>query len=315
MSRRFLSSALIPWMLALAAVAQVPRPPQQTEPTTTLRVDVKLVNVFATVLDGQGAPVGSLKQENFQILEDGLPQTIAHFERESELPLNIVLAIDTSLSTRKDLRIELEAARRFVHTILRPVDRLMLMDFDTEVHEIIGFTSDLKTIDRGIDSIRAGGATSLYDAVYLASDALQGRRGRRILVVVTDGGDTVSSTRYPDALRSAVESEALVYSIIDVPVPNSAGRDIGGEHALIQLSHDTGGRYFYAAGGSDLDRVFRKIDEELRTQYLLAYYPNRRLSDSDFRRITVNVTSSPESAPDAPLSVRARSGYYTMPSK
>ncbi len=304
---RILISCVVLVASAFPAAAQ--------DQTTTLKVNVKLVNVFATVLDATGAPVGALTEKNFEVLEDGQPQKIAHFERESEVPLSIVLAIDTSLSTRKDLRIELDAAKRFAHTILRPVDRLEVMSFDTEVREIVRFTSDLRAIDRGIDSIRAGGATALYDAMYLAADNLQNRDGRKVLVVVTDGGDTASTTSYQQALRAAIESEALVYSIIDVPIASSAGRDTGGEHALIQLSHDTGGRYFYAENGGDLDRVFHKIDEELRTQYLIAYYPARRLADSDFRRITVNVTPAANSGVEGPFSVRARTGYYTMPSK
>jgi Ca-activated chloride channel family protein len=302
-------------MFVASAVAFAQQQPEQTNPQTTLRVNVKLVNVHATVLDSAGAPVGSLTKDNFSVAEDGYPQTIAHFERESDLPLSIVLAIDTSLSTRKDLRLELESARRFIHAILRPRDRLMLMSFDTEVREIVRFTSDLKTLDRGLDLIRAGGATSLYDAVYLASDALQNRDGRKVLVVVTDGGDTVSSTSYQQALREVIQSEALVYSVIDVPIAASAGRDTGGEHALIQLAHDTGGRYFYAANGADLDSVFKKIDEELRTQYLLGYYPSRRVADSDFRRITVEIAPPKNDDHPGPLSVRARTGYYTMPSK
>jgi Ca-activated chloride channel homolog len=303
---------LLPFAPVTASAQQKP---EQTDPQTTLRVNVKLVNVFATVLDSQGAPVGSLTKDNFAVEEDGYAQSISHFERESDLPLSIVLAIDTSLSTRKDLRLEIESARRFIHSILRPRDKVMIMAFDTEVREIARFTSDLRTVDRGLDTVRAGGATALYDAVYLASDALQNRDGRKVLVVVTDGGDTVSSTTYQQALREAVQSEALVYSVIDVPIASSAGRDTGGEHALIQLSHDTGGRYFYAANGADLDQVFKKIDEELRTQYLLGYYPTRRIADSDFRRITVAVTPPRGDEHPGPLTVRSRSGYYTMPSK
>ena len=306
-------SVMLLVLVPLAAFAQ--QKAEQTDPQTTLRVNVKLVNVFATVLDSQGAPVGSLTKDNFTVEEDGYAQSISHFERESDLPLSIVLAIDTSLSTRKDLRLELESARRFIHSILRPRDKVMIMAFDTEVREIARFTSDLRTIDRALDTIRAGGATALYDAVYLASDALQNREGRKVLVVVTDGGDTVSATSYQQALREAVQSEALVYSVIDVPIASSAGRDTGGEHALIQLSHDTGGRYFYAANGTDLDHVFRKIDEELRTQYVIGYYPARRVADSDFRRITVAVTPPRSDDHPGPLTVHARSGYYTMPSK
>lgn len=131
------------------------------------------------------------------------------------------------------------------------------------------------------------------------------------MVVITDGGDTVSRVDYKAALRAAQGAEAIVYSIIDVPVEASAGRDIGGEHALIQLSEDTGGKYFYATTVPQLEQAFRKISDELRTQYLLAYYPSQRLSDSDFRRIQVKVKGL---SPDTPYLVRHRTGYYTTKS-
>jgi Ca-activated chloride channel family protein len=132
------------------------------------------------------------------------------------------------------------------------------------------------------------------------------------MVVITDGGDTVSQTDYHQAVRAAQEAEAILYSIIIIPVEASAGRDTGGEHALIQLSEDTGGKYFYASSLPQLDDAFRQISDELRTQYLLAYYPSQKLSDSDFRRIQVSVQASPASAA---YKVRHRSGYYTWKEK
>jgi Ca-activated chloride channel homolog len=279
---------------------------------TTLKVDVKLVNVFVTVTDEHGAPVAGLKKENFSLFEDDKPQNIAVFDKESALPLSIVLDVDTSLSTRKDLPLERSSARRFAHTILRPVDALSLYSFSEVVSEVVPFTSDLKTIDRGLDRVRTGSATALYDAVYLGAQALETRKGRKVLVVITDGGDTVSQVDYKEAVRSAQEAEAIVYSIIVVPIEASAGRDTGGEHALIQISEDTGGKYFYAAGVPQLDAAFRKISDELRTQYLLAYYPSQHLSDSNFRSIRVKVVGS---SSDGPLTVRHRTGYYTTKSK
>jgi Ca-activated chloride channel family protein len=281
------------------------------EPDTTFKVDVKLVNVFVTVTDEHGAPVAGLKQENFQLREDGKNQKIAVFDKESALPLSIVLALDTSLSTRKDLPLELVSARRFAHAILRPVDALSLYQFSEVVDEVVRFTSDLKKIDRGIDHIHPGAATALYDVLYLGAQALEPRQGRKVMVVITDGGDTVSKVNYQDAVREAQQAEAIVYSIIVVPIESSAGRDTGGEHALIQLSSDTGGRYFYAASVPQLDDAFRQISDELRTQYLLAYYPSQRLSDSEFRRIQVSVQRSQSGAE---FRVRHRTGYYTSKS-
>jgi Ca-activated chloride channel homolog len=273
-----------------------------------MKVDVKLVNVFVTVTDERGAPVAGLNKENFVLREDGREQKLAVFEKESALPLSIVLALDTSLSTRKDLPLELASARRFAHTILRPVDGLALYGFNEVVSQVVPFTSDLKTIDRGVDRIRLGAATALYDALFLAAQALDRRQGRKVIVVITDGGDTVSKVDYKEALRAAQEAESIVYSIIVVPVENSAGRDTGGEHALIQLSADTGGKHFYASSLAQLDDAFRRISDELRTQYLLAYYPSQKLSDSEFRLIQVNLENV---AASGNYHVRHRTGYYT----
>ena len=128
------------------------------------------------------------------------------------------------------------------------------------------------------------------------------------MVVITDGGDTISKMDYQQAVRAAQISEAIVYSIIVVPIEASAGRDTGGEHALIQLSEDTGGKYFYATTLPQLDQAFHTISDELRTQYLLAYYPARRVGDSDFRRIEVKLAGV---ACGADYKTRHRTGYYT----
>lgn len=306
------------------ALAQYPRPPlpgTQKQPTSnaqesnqdeqvpTFSVNVKLVNVFVTVLDQKGAPVGSLTKDQFKLCEDGVPQKIAVFSRESELPLSIALLLDVSQSTKKDLKLELESARKFVHAIMRPQDALSLFQFSENVDQLTKFTSSIKAVDSALDRVHVGSATALYDAVYLGSGALARRDGRKVMVLITDGGDTFSSTDYQKALRAAQESEAVVYSIIIVPIASDAGRDLGGEHALIQISQDTGGKHFYAEGAGQLDQAFQRVSEELRTQYLLAYYPSKKLSSSQFRRIRVELE-----APDVnngPLVARHRTGYYT----
>src|ERR1017187_7908231 len=252
---------------------------RQSEPTTTLRVDVNLVNVFVTVTDARGAPIGGLTKENFALKEDDHEQRIAVFDKESALPLSIALAIDTSLSTRHDLPLEQASAKRFTHAILRPVDAICVYGFSEVVNESTrGYTSDLKRGDEGIEHIRVGAATALYDAIYLASRTLDHRKGRKVIV----------------------------------PIESSAGREAGGEHALIQLSDDTGGKYYYATSTGDLDEAFRKISDELRTQYLLAYYPSQRTSWSEFRHIEVKVAGVPEAAG---YRVRHRAGYYTVKSE
>jgi Ca-activated chloride channel family protein len=284
----------------------------QSEPAETLHVDVKLVNVFVTVTDAHGAPVGGLIKDNFVLLEDGHEQKIAVFDKQSALPLSIALAVDTSLSTRHDLPLEQASAKRFAHAIVRPIDALAVYDFSEVVHEdTAGFTPELKRIDEGIDHIRPGAATALYDAIYLVSRRLDKRQGRKVIVLVTDGDDTISKIDYKEALRAAEEAEAIVYSIIIVPIESSAGREIGGEHALIQLSEDTGGKYHYANSTAELDEAFRKISDELRTQYLLGYYPPQRSSFSDFRRIEVKLAGVADSAS---YHTRHRAGYYTVKS-
>ena len=304
-----------PLMLLLlactASPAQQASAPNQSSSSPPLKVDVKLVNVYVTVTNAQGGPVAGLKKDNFTLQEDGRDQTIAVFDKESAVPLSIALAIDTSLSTRHDLPLEQASAKRFARTIMRPVDALSVFGFNETVLQSTSYTADLKRIDDGIDHIRLGAATALFDAIYLSSRSLGHRQGRKVLVLITDGGDTVSKVDYQQALRAAEEAECIVYSIIVVPIENSAGRETGGEHALIQLSEDTGGKYYYATSMLQLDDAFRQISDELRTQYLLAYYPSRRVSESQFRSIRVTV-SGPSDATS--YRVRHRAGYYTSKS-
>src|SRR5438270_10675475 len=149
-------------ILAILAILIPASAQQNSEPT--FKVDVKLVNVFVTVTDQQGAPIGNLAKSDFNLSEDGVRQKIAVFSRESQLPLSIVLAVDTSSSTRKDIRLELEAARRFIHSMMRPQDVVAFYTFATNVSEMTPFTSKLRQLDSAINEVQVGGATSLYDA-------------------------------------------------------------------------------------------------------------------------------------------------------
>lgn len=318
-SARFLAATrLLAFVVAVSAAsfAQASRPAagsSRPDDSGTIRVNVRLVNVFTTVTDSRGAPVSDLNKGDFKVLEDGVPQTISVFDRESGLPLSIVLAIDTSESTRRDMKLEVASAKKFVRSILRPQDRLSIFEISEDVLQRTRYTADLKSIDNAIDDLQKGAGTSLYDGIYLGADTLMDRQGRKVMVLITDGGDTTSRATYSSALRRAEEAEALVYSIIIVPIAADAGRNTGGEHALIQISKDTGGKYYYAESIEQLDQAFRQVSEELRTQYLIAYYPSRRLSDSAFRRITVEVNKKNEE--NQPLQVRHRAGYYTSPER
>jgi Ca-activated chloride channel homolog len=288
---------------SLSLTAQVSSPNVEAPP---IHVDVRLVNVFVNVTDENGALVGGLNKDDFVLTEDGRPQKVSVFERQSQMPLNVVLAIDTSGTVHKDLSIELSAAHRFVHALLRTGDQLNVLEFSTNVREAVPFTSNLSRIDRGLDSLRSGDATALYDAIYLAAQNLAGKPGRKILVLVSDGDNTVHGVDYPSALEAALRDEVMVYSLIDIPIAASAGRNTGGEHAMITLSEQTGGKYYYA-GASELDRVFQKVADDLHTQYLLGYYPSRTAASSEFRRIDVKLRVPGM----ANYLVRHRTGYYT----
>lgn len=286
--------------------------PQQTP---TFHVDVPLVNVFVSVTDKAGAPIGGLERDDFTLFENGKAQPIAVFERDTSAPLAIVLSVDLSGSMYKDFAEEQQAAQRFVKDVLRPQDRADVLAFADGTREVTGFTGEAKRIASGLNSLHPGkGGTAFYSSISLGSQLLRPQHGRRVLVVLSDGGNTVDGVSYQDAVDEAVRDEVMIYSIIDVPVAASAGRDLGGEHAMITLSEQTGGRAYYS-DQAPLDQIFKRIADDLRTQYLLGYYPRKRTADEEqdaFRAIAVKMSSV---ANNAKFSVRHRPGYYPRPSQ
>ena len=279
--------------------------------TPTFRIDTKLVNLWVNVTDKTGAIVGGLTKADFKIAEDGRPQDIKVFERQSEQPLAIVLAIDTSASTYKDRAIEQDAGKRFVSAIVRPQDQMSVIEFATDVRVLVDFTNKPDRLNRGLSGLKSGEATALYEAIYLGSKELAKKQGRKVLVLVSDGGDTVKSTTYDEALEQALRGEVMIYSIIDVPIESSAGRDLGGEHALITLAEQTGGKSFYASSGG-LDKAFAQVSDDLRTQYLIGYYPHNQVPGLQFHKVSVTI---PRAASDS-FNIRYRAGYYAdLPSK
>ena len=277
----------------------------------TLHVDVKLVNIFVNVTDRNGAIVGDLTKDDFAVTEDGRPQKISLFERQSELPLNLTLAIDTSGSVKKDMAEEADAAHRFVHAIMRPAqDQMSLLQFATDVTELTPFTNKPGLIDRGLDRLHADHATALYDAIVLGSDRLGPKQGRKVLVLISDGGDTAKSSTYDQALEAALRNEVIIYSLIDVPIEASAGRDLGGEHALITLAEQTGGKSYYVSE-EGLDKAFAHVSSDLRTQYLIGYYPQQQEPGRIFHRVSVTVPR----ASTQDFNVRHKTGYYAEAAK
>jgi len=276
----------------------------------TIHVQTRLVNVALNVVDAHGAPVGGFEKQDFQIFEDGKPQRIAVFDREATSPLSIVLAIDSSETVLTSEKLERDAAKHFVRAILRPQDELDLMDFADTVREIVPFTNQARRIEEGLGELARGQETALYNAIYLASQRLDSTstaaNRRRVLVVISDGGDSVRGEKYEQAVEQAQRANAMIYSIIIVPIAADAGRNTGGEHALIQMSEDTGGKYYYVEDPADLEPAFQHVSDDLRTQYLLGYYAPQS-SESAFRRIRVKLT---DPALDAKYSLRYRTGYF-----
>jgi Ca-activated chloride channel family protein len=273
----------------------------------TIRVDVRLVRILATVKDRTGALVGSLNKEDFRVADNGAPQQISVFERQTDQPLSVALLIDSSGSTAKDLKYEVDSVTRFVRALLRegnPEDAVALYSFNWRVTQQNSFTRNVPAIDRSLRQLHGEAGTSLYDAILLASRDIQNRPGRKILAVVTDGGDTVSKTDFNRATEAAQLADAVIYPILVVPITNEAGRNVGGENALTTFAERTGGRVFVPTLGAEMDRAFDQIIRDLRTQYLLGYYPkDAPLTTDRFHAIRVAV-GNPE------LHVVARSGYY-----
>jgi Ca-activated chloride channel family protein len=291
---------------------------QSTQPVNhggdvgTIKVQTRLVNVALNVVDAHGAPVGGFERKDFELFEDGKPQSIAVFEREATSPLSIVLAIDSSETVLTSERLEREAAKHFVRAILREQDELDLMDFADTVREIVPFTNQAKRVEWGLGQLERGDETALYNAVYLASERLAGTSGasnrRRVLVVISDGGDSIhGGEKYEQAIEEAQRASAIIYSIIVVPIVADAGRNTGGEHALIQMCEDTGGKYYYVQDPSDLEPAFRHVSDDLRTQYLLGYYAPEQGGESSFRRIKVKLI---DAAKYDGFSLRYRTGYF-----
>lgn len=267
-------------------------------------VDVNLVSALATVTTPDGNWVPGLKQDDFQIYEDGKLQEIKVFGKESDLPLQLCLLFDSSSSIAPELRTQQEAAIQFLASILRPVDRVSILRVAEDVDEVVRATSRMDWLRSAIRSIRPGGGTSLYDAIYLAAEILGQAKGRKVIVAITDGTDTTSDLQIKDCLKQAQTAEAAIYGLVVQPIKSEPGRNLGGEHAMYYLAEKTGGRFFRVLSPDAIQTSFDKISDELRTQYYLGYYPLRPASDpSEFRRIQVRVK-------DASYIVRTREGYF-----
>jgi len=277
-------------------------------PRNTVKVNVNLVTVLVSVLDEHNRPAPDLPKEAFEVLEEGVPQKIDVFEPETQLPLDIALMIDASLSAHMEKNTEQEAAAHFIQQVLRPDDRLSVFSFDEQVRQMPPYFSDkVSALQEAVRRIPDGAGTSIYDAVYLGSGALQKRRGerRRVIIMLTDAGETTSRSDFESARKAALRADVLLYTVVIRPVKNENGRNTAGEHALQTITETTGGAMFFPQSSQELPIIFDRINNELRTQYRLAYYPNPRGPANTYRTIEVKVLPG--------YTARHRTTYLTGP--
>jgi VWFA-related protein len=299
---------------------QQKQPPQSQQP---LRVQVNLVNVFATVRDKHKGIISNLKEDDFKILEDGVEQKVAYFSKDVDLPITLGLLIDTSGSMDRVLPAEQDAASRFLRQVMRPKDLTMVINFDLDANLIADFTQDVSVLERAIRSTvmnapaagiggtagtipNSGGGTVLYDAIYLAChDELSTEAGRKAVIVLTDAVDEGSRLRVQDAIEAAQRADAVIHVLLisDPGVYGFGGFGNPGPSVAKKMADDTGGRVIDVHNSKSLEKAFDEISEELRSQYVLGYYPTNTKRDGTFRKIQVEVKE-----PDA--KVLARRGYY-----
>lgn len=270
-----------------------------------IRVDVNLVEILASCSDADGHPLTGLPQSAFSISEEGVAQNIVRFEPLTNRPIDIALMVDSSMSAEKDLKFEEDAAAHFIRQVVRPGDSLSVFQFSDTVIQLAGFTDNISQLESGTHRIEPGAGTAMYDALVLGSRSLNRRPlgHRRAIVLVTDAGETTSYSKYDDALRATVSAETLVYSVIIRPVKNENGRNTAGEHALITITDSAGGDFFILDSLDQLQEIFDRINEELRTQYLLGYYPNPSPPPGALRHLSLQVSGA--------ALIRYRKQYFT----
>ena len=309
--------------LGLASLPGLAQKETEQAPPTTLRVSTEVVNVYAVVEDKKKHLIPDLKKEDFELEEDGKPQEIRYFSRETDTPLTMGMMVDTSPSQGRVLGTEQEEAKAFLHQVLRPKDLAFVLHFDVEVELLQDFTADQRLLAHAIDETvinggahgvlpspvptgDSGGATHLYDAVYLASNELMKNEvGRKVLILLTDGEDQGSKVKLETALEAAQKSDVINYSvaIIDRSFYWGHAMGFGGDSVLKKLSDDTGGRVIEVNRAKDTAAAFQQIASELRTQYLLGYTPTNTRTDGSYRKIRLQVRNGD-------YRVQARRGYY-----
>jgi len=317
-----LLAMLLAALLASApGVAQPPPPPEDTAPP--IRIEVDLVNVVFSVTDRRNRHVPGLAPNDFAVYEDGVSQEIKYFASETNMPLRIGLLIDTSNSVRPRFQFEQEAAVDFLHTVLRPKsDRAFVIGFDVTPVMAQDYTDDPLDLAEAIRSLRAGGGTALYDALFVACRNKlaegSGNNFRKMIILLSDGEDVYSHVTREEALEMCRANEVSIFTVSTSAPPikytekaqslqdpcQVLGRD--GDKVLRHLAEMTGGTAYCPFSTIDVGRSFENIANQLRTQYTLAYTPTNRTRDGTFRSINIETRRKD-------VRIHHRPGYYARP--
>ncbi|MGH9687029.1 MAG: VWA domain-containing protein [Candidatus Acidiferrales bacterium] len=298
--------------------APVPQNPQNLpQASQPLQVRTNVVNVFVTVRDHHNAIITGLNKSDFKVFEDGVEQKVAYFNKEMNLPLTLAILMDTSGSMSNTLSAEQDAASRFVREVIHKRDEAIVMSFDLDVNLLADFTEDPNVLENAIRSTRINAAgpvitagtvpqngvigTDLYDAIYLAcTSELSSQAGRKAIIVLTDAEDNGSKETLDDAIEAAQKADTVIHVILIVDPSATTGVGPGVAH---DMAEQTGGRVIRVHNDSSLEKAFDEISEELRSQYVLGYYPTNTRRNGTYRKIKVEV--------DQPRAkILARKGYY-----
>lgn len=261
-------------------------------------IDVDFVELYASVLDREGAPVTGLAGERFQIFENGVPQTLRRFETVDSLPISAIVVLDSSTSMEEEIRDAERAAAQFFEDVLEPKDRAAVMIFNDTPSLRVPLTNDTVLLGNGLVGIEATGETTLYDSLVYGLYYLTGLRGKRALVLLSDGADSASKFSFDDALEFAKRSGIAIYSI----GLGLRSDDVASHRVLRRLALDTGGDCFFIESAHRLDRIYDQIERDLRSQYLLGYQ-SPQLESRDYREVKVEVEGDG-------LEVKTVPGYY-----
>jgi len=293
-----------------------------------IRVEVNLVNILASVRDKHGAFVSNLSKDDFQIFEDGKPQTIKYFTRETNLPLTIGMLVDVSASQGNLIEIERNAASQFFSHVIQKKDQAFLISFGSESELLQDLTNSVRLLQRGLDGLKLNAGfsglhpspvpgadrphgTVLYDAVYLAaSDRMVHEVGRKVMVLITDGEDQGSKLSRDKAVEAAQKTDSVIYSVyyVDPGFYHGRGMMLGGGSGrgeLRKMSDETGGHVYEVDRRHTLNDVFDELQHEMRTQYSISYETPGAKKDGAYHKIEIKLNNKD-------LKVQARKGYYAI---